>query len=59
MSGPKSKISKSKSGMRRSHNALKRQPIRSCPNCNSLTKPHNVCPSCGYYRNREIMAPTI
>ena len=55
MASPKSKISRSKRGMRRAHKALKVQPVISCPNCSSLVEPHNVCGSCGYYKGREVL----
>jgi len=57
MPGPKSKISKSRRGMRRAHDALKTMPVHTCPNCGSLTKPHHACGSCGYYKGKEVMAP--
>ena len=57
MASPKSKISRSVRGMRRSHDALKPNPVHSCSNCGSLQQPHNVCPSCGYYRGREVTLP--
>ena len=57
MPGPKSRISKSRRGMRRAHNALKVMPVSTCANCGSLAKPHHVCSSCGYYKGKEVMAP--
>ena len=53
--GPKSKISRSKRGMRRAHNALNRETVVNCNNCGSMVQPHRVCPSCGYYKGREIL----
>ena len=26
-----------------------------CPNCGEVKLPHRVCPSCGYYRKREVI----
>ena len=43
MAVPKSKITRSKRGMRRSHDAL----VASNP---------NECPSCGHYADREVVA---
>ena len=56
MPGPKSRISKSRRGMRRSHNALKAMPVHNCPNCGSLVKPHHACSSCGFYKGKEVIA---
>ncbi|HPB40908.1 MAG TPA: 50S ribosomal protein L32, partial [Flexilinea sp.] len=29
-----------------------------CPNCGEMRLPHTVCPSCGYYRGREVINMT-
>ena len=42
--------------MRRSHDALEANSYQECPNCGELKRPHNVCPSCGHYDNREVVA---
>ncbi len=55
MPSPKIKISRSRRGMRRSHNALKAQPVHGCKNCGALMKPHHACGSCGYYNKREVI----
>jgi len=57
MAVPKAKTSKSRIGMRRSHHALKTTAHVECKNCGELTRPHNVCPSCGHYDGREVIAP--
>ena len=41
--------------MRRSHDALKPVQYQECPNCGELRLPHNLCPSCGHYKGREIL----
>jgi large subunit ribosomal protein L32 len=28
-----------------------------CPHCHAPKLPHRVCPSCGYYNGREVVAP--
>ncbi len=38
---------------RRSHHALKESAIYRCPKCSVLTKLHQVCPSCGFYKGSE------
>lgn len=27
-----------------------------CPQCHAPVMPHRVCPSCGYYKGREVVA---
>ncbi len=56
MATPKKKTSKSRRDMRRSHDALKGNSYMECPNCGELKRPHNVCPSCGQYDNREVVS---
>ena len=53
MAVPKSKISKSKRGMRRAHADLKSESINECPNCGEIRRPHHVCPACGFYNAME------
>ena len=53
MAVPKSKISKSRRNMRRSHDALKPSTSVECPNCGELKRPHHVCLSCGYYDDQR------
>jgi large subunit ribosomal protein L32 len=54
MAVPKKKVSPSRYGMRRSHEALGAEAHAECPNCGELKRPHHVCGSCGYYDGREI-----
>ena len=56
MATPKHKVSKSRRDMRRSHDALSASVYQECPNCGELKRPHNVCPSCGYYDGKEVVA---
>ncbi|MGB0498097.1 MAG: 50S ribosomal protein L32 [Rubricella sp.] len=56
MAVPKSKVTRSKRGMRRSHDALTAFNPNECPNCGELKRPHHVCASCGHYADREIVA---
>ena len=54
MAVPKSKISKSKRNMRRSHDALTISAYDECANCGELKRPHHVCGACGHYNAREV-----
>jgi large subunit ribosomal protein L32 len=55
MAVPKSKISKSKRNMRRSHDALIISAYDECANCGELKRPHHVCGACGHYNDREVI----
>lgn len=59
MATPRSKKSKSARNMRRSHLALKANAVMECPNCGEIKRPHNVCPSCGSYNGKEIVAQKV
>lgn len=56
MAVQKSKVSKSRRDMRRSHDALTPSNPNECADCGELKRPHHVCPSCGHYDGREVMA---
>ncbi len=56
MAVPKYKKGRARTHARRSANDRIDSPSRSvCPNCGEVKLPHRVCPSCGYYRNREVI----
>ncbi|MBK8375226.1 50S ribosomal protein L32 [Sphingorhabdus sp.] len=56
MAVPKRKTSPSKRGMRRSHDSLTVEAFQECSNCGELKRPHHVCPACGFYNGREVVA---
>ncbi len=56
MAVPKSKITKSRRGQRRSHDALIVDNPNECTNCGELKRPHHVCSACGHYDDREVVA---
>jgi large subunit ribosomal protein L32 len=56
MAVPKKKISTSRRGMRRSHDALLRTTIVECSNCGAEKLPHHVCPSCGFYDKKKVVS---
>jgi large subunit ribosomal protein L32 len=53
---PKKKLSKSRSRMRRSHDALVAPGLSRCETCGAARQPHRACPECGHYRGRQIFA---
>ena len=55
MAVPKSKVTKSRRGMRRSHDTLKLTNIVECPNCGEQKITHHICKACGYYKTLEIL----
>ncbi len=56
MAVPKKKVSKSRRNKRRAHDALPAGRYGECPNCGELKRPHHLCPDCGYYDGREVVA---
>jgi large subunit ribosomal protein L32 len=55
MAVPKKKTSKSKQGMRRSHDSLSVPSYVECSQCHEMTRPHHACAHCGYYKGKEVM----
>ncbi|MEE8200330.1 MAG: 50S ribosomal protein L32 [Terriglobia bacterium] len=56
MPNPKRRHSKSRKRQRRAHDALTPRQLGECPNCHEPKLPHRVCPHCGYYRGRAVVA---
>ncbi|PIS36383.1 MAG: 50S ribosomal protein L32 [Nitrospirae bacterium CG_4_9_14_3_um_filter_53_35] len=52
---PKRKKSKSRRDQRRAHIKVAVPSISTCPKCHEHKLPHYVCPSCGYYKGREVI----
>jgi len=56
MAVPKRRTSKSNRGKRRAHDALTPPaPIR-CSRCHTPIERHTICPECGYYRGKPVIA---
>jgi large subunit ribosomal protein L32 len=58
MAVPKQKQSHSRTNKRRSTHTITPPGIHACPHCHEPKLPHRVCPSCGHYRGREVVAQT-
>jgi large subunit ribosomal protein L32 len=56
MPNPKRKHSKSRTGKRRAHDYLTPVLSGNCPHCGEPRLPHRVCPKCGFYRGRVVIA---
>lgn len=55
MAVPKHKTSKSKRDKRRTHQKVDALNLSACSQCGEAKLPHNVCPSCGYYKERPVV----
>ena len=59
MGVPKRKPSRSRQRMRRAYNSVMKLPqISACPPCSAPFRSHRVCPSCGYYKGRQVVSVT-
>ena len=38
------------------HDRVRLVKLVECTNCGEFTKPHHVCPNCGYYKDREVVS---
>jgi large subunit ribosomal protein L32 len=56
MPNPKRRTSKARRDRRRSHHALEQPAQSSCPNCHEAKLAHRVCPHCGFYRGKQVVA---
>jgi len=55
MPNPKRRHSKARRDRRRAHDALPVPAASECPQCHERKMPHRVCPSCGFYKGREVI----
>jgi len=53
---PKRRFSRSRRDKRRLQIHLTAPPLAKCPQCGAPVVSHRVCPSCGTYRGRQIIA---
>jgi large subunit ribosomal protein L32 len=56
MAVPKQKQSHARTSKRRAQHKIAATGYNECPQCHSPRLPHRVCPECGYYRGREVLA---
>lgn len=52
---PKQRRTSSTRDARRATHALGAPASSVCPQCHEPKLPHRVCPSCGYYKGKEIV----
>ncbi len=55
MALPKRKHSKARRDKSRTHWKLVTPSLSNCPQCAKPVIPHRVCPSCGFYRGRQVV----
>lgn len=56
MAMPKRKTSKMKKRMRKAANRYEGVAATFCSECHAPAAPHRVCPSCGTYKGRQVVA---
>ncbi len=60
MATPKRKTSKARRDKRRSNVWKLTLPgFSRCTQCQSLKRPHTVCPECGYYKGKEVIKKNV
>ena len=57
MAVPKRKTSKARRDKRRNNLwKLTAPALVKCPTCGEYKRPHRLCPACGYYNGRQVVA---
>lgn len=57
MAVPKRKTGRSKTRSRRAANTkVQTMQTSICPQCGAAKLPHRVCPTCGTYKGRQVIA---
>ena len=56
MAVPKQKQSRARTRKRRAQHKIVPTAHNRCPQCHSPRLPHRVCPECGTYAGREVIA---
>ena len=57
MAVPKRKTSKARRDKRRSNVwKISAPAIEKCPQCGEYKRSHRLCPACGYYNGRQVVA---
>ncbi len=56
MATPKRRVSKARRDKRRNNLwKLDAPALEICPRCGEYKRPHRVCASCGYYKDRQVI----
>ena len=59
MAVPKKRTSRARRDKRRANYSVSAPRTNRCPRCHSPRLPHRVCPTCGTYAGREVIAPEV
>ncbi len=59
MAVPKKKQSHTRTATRRAQHRISAPTVNECPRCHSPRRPHRVCPICGTYAGREVLAQSV
>ena len=59
MAVPKKRTSSARRDKRRATHSISAPRTNRCPRCHSPRLPHRVCPTCGTYAGREVIAHEI
>jgi large subunit ribosomal protein L32 len=55
MAVPKKRVSKQRKRKRRGEHRAQRPTVNACPKCGDVKIPHRVCPTCGTYRDEQVI----
>jgi len=55
MAVPKQRHTKSRRNRRRSHLALDKKKLSTCPKCGEPILSHHYCVNCGFYKDQEVV----
>jgi large subunit ribosomal protein L32 len=59
MAVPKKRTSRTRRDKRRATHKVSAPRLNRCPRCHSPRLPHRVCPTCGTYAGREVIAQDV
>ena len=58
MALPKRRHSRARGRKRRTNWKIAAVNVVECAHCHQARLPHHICPQCGYYDGREVIAPS-
>lgn len=56
MAVPFRRTGKTAKRLRRSHFKLSVTGLNTCPHCGTMIRSHHVCPKCGFYDGKQVVA---
>lgn len=56
MAVPRNRTSNARKNSRRAHHAKKPKNLSECQNCHKPRVAHRICPHCGFYAGRAVVA---